>query len=421
MGVGTLRGVEGDTVTVARARLDAAVDAVVAVGVDALSEDRIVGELEVIERLSRRVDARRCELADALARRRTRRAREADPGDDRSVLRARRDTERELAGRLGVRQGQVKKAVDTGRSLRTEPATQAAFARGDISREHVEVLDSVLRYLLGEVRRQAEAQLVEAAKVHDPRELGTIARDLLAQLDPAAAVADEDRRHGNRRATVSQAPDGSTQLFGRWATVDGAIIARAVDAFRRPDRPGGPCRTPEQATADAIVEVCRAALDGTGAPTDHGVRPHVVATVPLDVLTSGEPTATVDLDGHPIAWEQVRHLLDDAGWSFVLTDHRGLPVAVTDEVRTVPAGPWRALTLRDGGCIADGCDREPQWCDVMHLDVPFAAGGRLTPATAALGCRTHHRAYDSHRLELRWTHGRPLLRPPPTTRDGPSP
>lgn len=89
----------------------------------------------------------------------------------------------------------------------------------------------------------------------------------------------------------------------------------------------------------------------------------------------------------PVPYAEVRHLLADAGISRLLTDPDGVPVEAGAAVRTVPAG----------------------------------LEGRLSLDNAALGCRRHHRRYDSHGGTITWTNGRPTLswpnqqtrRPPP--------
>jgi hypothetical protein len=51
----------------------------------------------------------------------------------------------------------------------------------------------------------------------------------------------------------------------------------------------------------------------------------------------------------------------------------------------------RALAAWDGGCVAPGCDRPPQWSDAHHLE-HWADGGPTDLGNLALLCRTHHLA-----------------------------
>jgi hypothetical protein len=177
----------------------------------------------------------------------------------------------------------------------------------------------------------------------------------------------------------------------------------------------GEHRSPAQATADAVVAACRAALDAGAAPTNHGVRPHMTVTVPLADLAAGTGTARTGWAGE-VPTAALQGLLDDAGYGWMIVDDDGLPLAVGPETPAVPVGLWRALVERDRGCIAVGCDVPAGWCQVMHLAGDRAAGGRLSPETAGLGCTGHHRRFDHAGWQVTWTAGRPALHPP---RDGP--
>ena len=114
----------------------------------------------------------------------------------------------------------------------------------------------------------------------------------------------------------------------------------------------------------------------------------------------------------PLPFAEIRRLLSDAGVARLLIDPAGVPLEAGEDVRTVPAGLWRALQARDQGCIADGCDTPAAWCDVMHLDRPDRLNGRLTLDTAGLGCRHHHRCLDLNNWHVNWHNRRPTIRPP---------
>jgi hypothetical protein len=59
-------------------------------------------------------------------------------------------------------------------------------------------------------------------------------------------------------------------------------------------------------------------------------------------------------------------------------------------------GPMRiALTIRDGGCTADGCDWPPGLCHAHHDDLPWSKGGNTSAKDGRLLCPKHHtRAHD---------------------------
>ena len=404
----------------ALAALDVAVAKVVQRPMDGVEDDLLVAEMTALQSVRRRVDARIARTTSELTRRRADAVR-ADGGDDRAVDRAQRQARGAVADALSLPPADVRRAQRVGDRLDATPAAAAAFDAGDLSDRHLDVLDRTLASLSGEVRAAAEAELVAVGRGLSRVEFADACTRLLARLDRAAAVRAEQRRHGRRTASTFKADDGMLRLSGAFAGLQAEVVATAIHAYRRADREGEH-RTSQQRTADAVVAALQAALDQHaaldrgGAPVRHGVVPHVVVTVDLDTLCDRDGNvgiAEADWTG-PIVWDAIRGHLDDAGLSFV-TIGRRIPIQVTAETRNVPVGVYKAIALRDGGCIHETCDMPAQWCQVMHLSVAYRGGGRLAMSNAALGCTTHHRNYDHGRLALHWTNGCPVLRPPPPT------
>ena len=407
--------------------LESVLDRLLAVEVADLDESAIDVELEAVERAMRRLDARRCRLASAKTARRADQAqRDADAtGQDgrRARQRARRQAEQEMADQHRWSASDAKRATNVGDQLGDDGQTQAAFDDGRLPPRHAQLLADTLKHLHGDQREQARRRLLDAAAEQDAREFGRTCRRVLASLDSAAAMRGEQRRHQRRRASVHTTEDGMLAVSGQWSGVDGETVATAIEAFRQPDPPGVH-RTAEQRTADAVVELARAALRAGEAPTVHGVRPHISVLLDHEAILAdaaavadGQLGAPVVADTPwmgPLPFAEIRRLLADAGVARLLVDPNRVPVEAGAETRNVPAGLWRTLVARDHGCIADGCTARVGWCDVMHLEHPYHLQGRLSPANAALGCRHHHRAYDLHGWQIHWDGERPRLRPPPT-------
>lgn len=394
------------------AGLLAGLDAVVGVRVDELSDDEIRAELDVLETVDRRVGVRTRRLAAALSHRQARRAVAADPDDPRAGERAEKQVRSELAGRLNWAPGRAKRTVRDGRRMREAPKAAAAADRGRLSARHVAILvDTLAHFPAGADRDRHEAELVDAATTRDVAAFGRFCRRWLAEVDHDAAMRDQARRNTRQRASIGQDDQGMMRLSGAFAGTDAEIVATAIHAFRRPDTPGEH-RHSEAATADAIVDVCRVALDAGEAPTNRGVRPHVIITVPVSAVADGSGVADARWSG-PIPYGEIRRLLADAGISWLTVDeHSGLPMVASPESRHVPVGLWRALELRDDSCVAVGCDTPAAWTDVMHLHHGYTDGGRLSPNNAALGCRRHHRLYDLHGWKITWHAGHPILHHP---------
>jgi hypothetical protein len=394
------------------AALDTAVTAVLDQHPDELDEAELRRELAALETTRRRLHARVCTVTSTLTSRQARRARDAHPNDPRQAERAARETQQALAGELGWTPSEAKDHRAVGEQLRRSPATAEAMHAGAMTPGHARHLERTLRSLSGEERRTAERRLLAAAQQEDVVTFGRTCQALLAELDGAAAARAEERRHQRRRANLGWTPDGMLKLYGEWGGIDAEALETVVSAFRRPDATDEH-RSPEQRTADAVADWARAALAGDRAPTQHGTRPHVVMTIAAEDLRDPDGDGTVTFgSGRQTLLRSVRRYLDDAKWSWIVVDEEGAPLEAGPETTHVPVALWRALVQRDGGCIADGCDARPEWCDAMHLGEWRKDGGRLTLDSAGLGCRFHHRKYDLADWRVTWEARRPILHHP---------
>lgn len=395
-----------------------AVAEVVDTDIDALSEAEVRQVLRLAQSAIDRLAGFRTRAAGALE---SRALTAAPTGRENQALRAVRER---TGSELRLTPTQTKQAGETGRRLAESPAAIAALTAGVLPADHARLLADTLRWLSGHVRADAEATLLAAAVHQDAREFGRTCRRLLAQTDTDAAMDALERQHTRRSLKIVQTQDGLTALHGQGTGLDAEYLHTAVHAFRRPDA-AGEVRSSEQRSWDALIDVCRAALDAGTAPANRHVRPHVLITVAEPTVAdrddAGDGAVEAAWTG-PLPWPEARRLLTDAGVSRVLTDPAGLPTRAGESVRTVPAGLWKALQVRHATCAGDGCTVPAAWCQVMHLDVPYRLRGRLDLDTAAPGCHVHHRMLDRHGWTVTWTAGRPIIhhpdRPP---RAGPDP
>jgi hypothetical protein len=94
----------------------------------------------------------------------------------------------------------------------------------------------------------------------------------------------------------------------------------------------------------------------------------------------------------------------------------GAPTQLLDlgrATRVVGPALRRALAVRDGGCVADGCDRPVSWTDAHHL-THWLDGGATSLDNLVLLCRVHHRAVHEGGWQLHRHPGseRLILAPP---------
>jgi hypothetical protein len=259
------------------------------------------------------------------------------------------------------------------------------------------------------VRDRLEEELTELATRMDPVALGREARRRLARLDQQAAVLDEARRHARRYFRASQQPDGMVNFSGALAGMQGEALLASYQAFMVPDGKGVE-GTREQRAADALAEVCLAALRAGEAPTQHGVRPHVSIVVHLSDLAQEAGAGELDWTG-PITVTELRRWIRDASVTGVMLDPITCPVGFTKKRPTVRAHLRTALKVRDGGCRFPRCSRPPAFCDAAHT-IAVDDDGPTHLSGMVLLCREHHRKVDlgGWRMEV-GRHDRHLPRP----------
>ena len=376
-----------DVASGALSRLSDAIGELAAVDLDPLADDQVRDHLKGVQVAIDRLTALRSRAAGLLE---ARAVRQAGVGRE---SRAVRDHRQQLADDLNLRPSQAKQTSETGRRLQALPDVQHAFEDGQLSEDHARVITDTLQDMIGPARDEAAATLVDAARDTDPTTLGRTARKLLADHDSQAAGQAEARRHRRRYARATQTPDGMVAISAQLSGIDGEVAMTAIHAFRTPDTPDDIPRTPEQATADGLVAALRAALDHGQAATQHGERPHINVVVDADTLRAGDGTAQLGWTG-PVPFSEIARILDAAQVCRIVRDADSIPVEVSERVRTVPRGLWRALMVRDGGCRWPGCPAPPAWCDAAHTDIPWHRDGRLTVDTSAMFCRRHHRRVD---------------------------
>ncbi len=330
-----------------------------------------------------------------------------------------------LRARLRLAPSEAAGVVKTARALAGLDTTAAACADGRIGPGHAGVIARTVADLppAAGLRAAAERDLVEHAQAFDPVQLSRIGRRMLAAADPDAVEAGEAdalaraEQRAARTTDLALTPDGEggTWLRGRLDAEGTAVLRAALDPLAGP-RPaaadGSDTRPAGRRRAEALVEVCRAALAAGGLPDSGGDRPQVVVTVPLATLRGGIGAATLE-DGTPISATAARRIACDAQIIPAVLGSRGEPLDVGRGRRLFTGPLRRALVLRDRGCTFPGCDRPPRWCDAHHV-VPWALGGTTALHNGVLLCGHHHRLIEAGDWQVTFApDGIPEFHPPP--------
>jgi len=181
-------------------------------------------------------------------------------------------------------------------------------------------------------------------------------------------------------------------LNGQLDPADGLIVLTALRSLSEgaaldPED----TRTPAQARADALIEICQRYLKGDGRIGSG--RPQVTVTVPWNTLQTGQ--GVIDTEAGPIPAGTARLLACDALISRVILDPDGAPVDAGAASRVIPKRLRRLLEARDQHCTHPGCHMPARWCDAHHIR-HWADGGRTCLDNLRLLCRKHHSDAHQH-------------------------
>ena len=154
-------------------------------------------------------------------------------------------------------------------------------------------------------------------------------------------------------------------------------------------------RTPTQRRADALVRLCRLALDRGEVGGSRNVKPHLTLVGDLETLAGSSPELVRDVRAEAahvgrLSQATLERIACDCTLSRVITAGRSEVLDVGRATRTVSAALWKALVVRDGHCRAPGCDRPPGWCEAHHIK-HWAHGGETSLDNLELLCWEHHR------------------------------
>ena len=387
--------------------LDAALAAVARVELDAFDDAGLRSWLRGVQQRLDRLTSVRANASGVLE---SRAVRSAPGGRPRT---GQQEARQFLRDELHLPPGEAKRTAETGRQLTGASATKESFAAGRLGEAHAAVITQALQRLHGPHREQVEAKLVAAAEQMDPVALGRLARRLVAEAEPEQERADELRRHQRRRVSMAQTPEGGLRLSGELFGLQAEKVLTAFRAFHQPDD-DQETRSPGQRGADALEALADVALAAGEAPAQHGVRPHVLVVIEWSQLAKQAGIAELGASG-PVTIDEIRPLLADAGISRILVDADSVPIEVGRQVRTVPAGLYRALVVRDRGCAWPGCDAPAAWCQVAHGNTAYRDRGRLSLDNAALLCSRHHRRFDAGNWRMSLVDGRPTFHRPDGT------
>jgi hypothetical protein len=169
-------------------------------------------------------------------------------------------------------------------------------------------------------------------------------------------------------------------------------------------------RTRAQKQFDIFAGVLGAGLRAThDAGASQRSTGRVTAVISLENLLSNSGVGWLDDAVEPVAASVIDEIVCDSGFTAMVMGERGEPLWQGRLQRLFTPPQRRALAVRDGGCVAVGCNAPPSWCHAHHV-VPWQSGGLTDVDNGVLLCPAHHHALHARAFEVRMVDGRPELR-----------
>lgn len=325
--------------------------------------------------------------------------------------------------------GAARAAVNLATALRDDlPGVGELLTRGEITVEHASAVVAGVRGLDTDVVSEAEEGLCALALITDPADLRKRLRDKAAAVDDRIA-SEVERRARERMGLRLNDVGAHTAVDGTLAGDDGATVRLAMDLAVEAGREAGDKRGKAARQAEVLVSWAAEYLTREHGPGDsladdaHTVRTHVhVVLRPEQLLNgvgddqlqpslaellrrdlAGEPPAAANIvgDAGPMSRGMLRRLACDAVIDLVALrpGQSGDPLYVGRAARIVSRELFRALVVRDRGCIVKGCRRRPAQCAGHHVE-HWGDGGLTDLDNVVLLCHQHHHDHHDRGLDL---------------------
>jgi hypothetical protein len=289
--------------------------------------------------------------------------------------------------------------VKLARTLRAMPLVAEAFAAGEISRQHAQAISYGHAGARADAFEELDETFADAARKLRPYQLRKAVQYITDSLDGDGGRYRDRDQYARRRFHLSNGLDG--MAFGDLVLEPEGkeLLETAINSAMASDRAAHDLRSHAQRRYDALIDVIRAGLahlpDGPGRHNPA----HVSAIYDVRVFEETNPVlaATMRCEAAygPISRSTLERWACDCKVSRIIVDGDGEVLDVGRSSYTATPAQWRALVVRDGGCVEPGCDRPSGWCDVHHKQ-SWEDGGETNLDNLELRCRRHHRRVHGH-------------------------
>ena len=301
----------------------------------------------------------------------------------------------------GVARGHVVLA----RKLEDLPEVADAFASGEISRSHAQVIALAYTSERAPQMSEIEGAFVTVARAAEPRELRNVVQHVTGAIDGDGGAADDDAKYARRQWYQSRTLDGMLKIDALLDPEHAEYWEKAVSDEMERAHLAGDSRLPAQRRADAATNLIRQSLDDGRIGTSRAVRPHVTIVHDARDLPGTTPDLIAEIldERHRhgrLSAATIQRLMCDCDITRVITNGRSEIPDVGRATRTPTAAQWKALVVRDRHCQAPGCNQPPDRCQAHHVR-QWTHGGPTDLDNLQLLCWHHHRKTHMHDAQAR--------------------
>jgi hypothetical protein len=286
--------------------------------------------------------------------------------------------------------GDANRWVRLGRFLDRFPTVADAAVVHRLSLSQLNVLRQACPERLEVILADMQTEIVDTLAPLDIADTHTACAVWRQRADalidgPEPAVVD-------RELVTTFAADGT--LAGRFV-LDPAAAVQFEQAIRNAVTWEGDqdLRNHRQRAVDALGDICSFYNKNHQKPGTPRRHPHIGLS--MDASTIENRPEAIDTNGRLIA-----HYLADAALCDCVI-HRVMrsgtvPTSVGHTTRTVPAGLFRQVAARDGGCRFPGCTRPIRYTDAHHIHYWHHLGPTEYENLVLLCSRHHHHVHRRH-------------------------
>src|SRR6478752_6003823 len=313
--------------------------------------------------------------------------------------------------------------VRLGYDLSTYDRVRAGLACGDLRPAQADVIIRAVRALPEDLDPdlliKAEEHLVALAADYDAKALRILGNRVLEVIAAELADAYESDRLEKEEAKAAAAArltmtdDGHGKVHGRFTlpTLQAAELKKMLLALAAPkhlaatDGPGVERRPGPERMGRAFMELIDR-ISAKDLPRVGRSDATIVVTIDLDTLLGRLQKAGVLDTGEHISAAAARRLACTARIIPVVLDGHSEVLDLGRTKRFFTRAQTTAMSLRDGGCVAEGCHWPPWMCHAHHW-TRCTDGGTTDLDQGGLLCPRHHaRAHDPTYEMHRHPHGK---------------